>query len=121
MENCKSVDLKYAYDRQSIVIFNLTRSMQEHFNYEAMEAIKNGIFFRSKYASTQKVYPIPYVVVFANWPPDEAKLSADRNAYLITGLQIQFCQVQPTGRDHWRLCASSVGVRFSDADHFEMR
>ena len=31
LENYKSADLKYAYDGQPIVIFDLTRSMQEHF------------------------------------------------------------------------------------------
>ena len=31
VENYKSADLKYAYDGQPIVIFDLTRSMQEHF------------------------------------------------------------------------------------------
>ncbi|MCK5919361.1 MAG: hypothetical protein KAG66_00365 [Methylococcales bacterium] len=77
-ENSKSSDIKHAYNGERIVFFNLTRSQQEHFNYEAMETIKNGIMFSSKYDSAMKIYDHPHMVVMANWLPDTSKLSTDR-------------------------------------------
>lgn len=78
IENAKSGDIKYAYSGQKIVIFDLTKSVQEKLNYQALESVKNGIFFSPKYESTDKTFPIPHVVVFANWPPEDEKMSADR-------------------------------------------
>ena len=58
-ENSKSCDIKHAYNGERIVFFDLTRSQQEHFNYEAMETIKNGIMFSSKYDSAMKIFDHP--------------------------------------------------------------
>lgn len=77
-ENAKSADIKHAYNGQPIVVFDLSRSSVEHINYEVIEAIKNGIFFSSKYESKMKIYPTPHVIVFANISPDTTKLSFDR-------------------------------------------
>lgn len=77
-ENGRSTDIKYAYKGERIVIFDLTRSQEEHFNYEVLENIKNGIMFSGKYESAMKVFPVPHVVVFANWGPNVEKLSHDR-------------------------------------------
>ena len=74
----KSADIKYAYEGERVVLFDLTRSQQEHFNYEVMESVKNGTMFSGKYESKVKVYASPHVVVFANWLPDYSKLSMDR-------------------------------------------
>ena len=73
-ENGRSADIKYAYNGESIVIFDLTRSQQEHFNYEVLESVKNGVLFSSKYQSGMKVFPVPHVVVFSNWGPNEEKI-----------------------------------------------
>lgn len=78
LENGKSADLKYAYTGQKIVIFDYSRSQQEHVNYEALESIKNGICFSTKYVSVCKIFPVPHVFVFANWAPDFSKMSDDR-------------------------------------------
>lgn len=77
-ENGKSADLKYAYNGERIVIFDLSRSQEEHVNYEAMESIKNGIMFSTKYDSAMKIYDPPHFVVFANFVPVYSKLSQDR-------------------------------------------
>ncbi|AHH31485.1 replication-associated protein [Dragonfly larvae associated circular virus-10] len=77
-ENGKSADIKYAYNGERVVVFDLSRSQVDHFNYEVIESIKNGLMFSPKYTSCTKMYPIPHVIVFANWMSDESKLSADR-------------------------------------------
>lgn len=58
-ENAKSADIKHANNGQPIAVFDLSRSSGEHINYEVIEAIKNGIFFSSKYESKMKVFPTP--------------------------------------------------------------
>lgn len=77
-ENGRSADVKFAYRGQRIVIFDYSRSVEGHLNYEVIESIKNGLIFNSKYESRSLVYAIPHVVVFANFEPDKDKLSADR-------------------------------------------
>jgi len=61
-----------------IVIFDFVRSKECYVSYEAIEAVKNGIFFSGKYESSQVVFNNPHVICFANFRPDESKLSADR-------------------------------------------
>ena len=41
VENGKSADIKYAYQGERIVIFDLCRSQSDHFNYEALESNTN--------------------------------------------------------------------------------
>jgi hypothetical protein len=74
----KVADIAHAYQGQRIVLFDLTRSMVEHVNYQVMESLKNGIIFSPKYASALKTNPVPHLVVFSNFPPDKTKLSQDR-------------------------------------------
>lgn len=81
----KSADIKYAvaqlddYLRDDlIIIYGVTRSYEHFVSYEALEALKDGIFFSSKYESGQLVMNPPIVLVFANFPPDRFKLSEDR-------------------------------------------
>ena len=71
LENGKSADIKYAYQGEGIVIFDLCRSQMDQFNYEALESMKNGLIFSPKYESKTKIFDIPHVIVFANWLPDE--------------------------------------------------
>lgn len=78
LENGKSADIKFAYTGQKTVIFDLSRSQEDHINYEVIESIKNGIFLSTKYESCMRVYASPHVVVFSNFEPDRSKLSADR-------------------------------------------
>lgn len=78
LENGRSADLKHAYTGQRIVIFDFSRTQQEHINYETIESIKNGMVFSSKYDSCSKVFDIPHVIVFANWDPNMEAMSSDR-------------------------------------------
>uniref|UniRef100_A0A0L8I7L6 Helicase superfamily 3 single-stranded DNA/RNA virus domain-containing protein n=1 Tax=Octopus bimaculoides TaxID=37653 RepID=A0A0L8I7L6_OCTBM len=77
-ENGRSLDIKFMYNGQRIVIFDLTRSQEQHINYEVMESVKNGLICSCKYVSVTKSFEIPHVVVFANYDPDQTKMSADR-------------------------------------------
>lgn len=78
----KAADMKYAIMQMeikpSVVIMDFVRSQEEYISYQGIEEIKNGMFFNSKYESGMCIYNPPHVIIFANFPPDESKLSADR-------------------------------------------
>lgn len=82
----KSADCKYAiaefYENNmvypNIVIFDIPRCSLEYISFEAIEKIKDGIFFSGKYKSTMCIYNCPHVFVFANEPPKYELLSNDR-------------------------------------------
>lgn len=81
----KAGDVKYAisalepHQRDDlIVIYGVTRSYEKFISYQALEEVKDGIFFSSKYESKQLVMNPPIMIVFANFSPDRMQLSADR-------------------------------------------
>lgn len=87
--NCKYGITTFLYDKKKsklirneknlrIAIFDYTRSQDDKVSYQALEEIKNGIFFNTKYESMQVLYNCPHVIVFANFKPDTSKLSFDR-------------------------------------------
>lgn len=61
-----------------IVIFDICRANLNHVSYKAMEDIKNGCFFTSKYESGQCLLNPPHIIVFSNYLPDTGMLSEDR-------------------------------------------
>lgn len=80
----KASDIKYAMTRYlekntlTAVIFHYTRTNEDFVSYEAIEAIKDGIFFSGKYESGMCVFNTPHVIVLANFEPDENCMSIDR-------------------------------------------
>lgn len=75
----KSNDIKFAMvtiQEKRIIIFDIQRTAKV--SYEALEAVKNGIFFSGKYESGMVIFEIPHVIVFANYKPKFNKLSKDR-------------------------------------------
>lgn len=77
--NAKSADIAYAIrGSPRVVVFDYSRSQEEQINYAVLEDIKNGLIFSPKYESTSKMFEVPHVIVFANWPPNESKMSQDR-------------------------------------------
>lgn len=78
----KATDIKYAIAtmklKPKIVIMDIPRSMEQYVSYQAIEEIKNGIFFSSKYESGQVLFNTPHFIIFANFHPDMTKLSSDR-------------------------------------------
>lgn len=76
--NGKSADIKFAYNGQSIVVFDFSRTQQEQINYQVIEEIKNRCLFSSKYISEMRVFAIPHVICMANFQPNRDALSRDR-------------------------------------------
>ena len=61
-----------------IVIFDVPRSNLDYISYTGIEEIKNGCFSSPKYESKMYIMNSPHVIVFANEPPIDRKLSKDR-------------------------------------------
>lgn len=59
-----------------LVVFDLPRGATV--DYKVLEAVKNGVFFSGKYESKAVAFDYPHIFVFANFPPEESKLSQDR-------------------------------------------
>jgi hypothetical protein len=62
----------------NIVIFHFVRSNENYVSYEAIECIKDGLFYNVKYESDMCLYNNPHVLIFSNFEPDIDKLSKDR-------------------------------------------
>lgn len=80
-----AADIKYGFINRhkqwgdvKMVFLNLCRCAEGHISYNAIESLKDGDLFSTKYESEDLVFERPHVVVFANIPPDESKMSADR-------------------------------------------
>lgn len=74
----RHADIFYAYSNEHYVFFDWPRDAEEAFPYRVLEAFKNGYFLNTKYESVPRRFPIPHVVVFANFEPELVKLSTDR-------------------------------------------
>lgn len=62
-----------------IVVFDLPRTSGAKFlSYTAIEGIKNGLFFSTKYESQMAIFNPPHILIFANELPDMGQLSKDR-------------------------------------------
>jgi len=62
----------------TLVIVNLPRTSEGKVSYASLEAAKDGLVQSGKYEGGFRLFPQPHVVVFANFMPDLASLSADR-------------------------------------------
>jgi len=82
----KAADMKYGIASYMIsqeqspttILVDLSRSQENFVSYQGIEEIKNGIFYNTKYESSMCVFDIPHVIIFANFEPDQSKLSTDR-------------------------------------------
>lgn len=62
-----------------LVVINIPKSFNsEYLSYEALENIKDMLFYSGKYEGGQVCGPPCHLVVFANIPPNETKMSEDR-------------------------------------------
>jgi hypothetical protein len=81
----KAADIKYAVSQMvaegkspKICLFDFPRTMEQYVSYQAIEEIKNGIFFSGKYEAGMVMFNTPHVVCFSNFIPDRSTLSSDR-------------------------------------------
>lgn len=60
------------------IFIDLTLENENNISYSALEAIKDGMIFNSKYETTFKMIHPLHLVVFSNTYPDTSKLGKDR-------------------------------------------
>lgn len=65
-------------------IFDFERTNEEYISYSAIEQVKNGLFYNTKYESKMVLFNKPQIIIFANFKPDLKALSLDR--WVITEL-----------------------------------
>jgi len=61
-----------------LVLVNVPRCHSDYLSYEALENIKDMCFYSGKYEGGMVCGPEPHLIVFANTPPVEDKMSSDR-------------------------------------------
>ncbi|QMW68809.1 replication-associated protein [Crucivirus-339] len=78
IENGRSADIAESYNGETIVIVDLSRTIQDHINYGAIESLKNKHSYKSKWHSGSFRHPSPMIVVMANFKPKYDAFSLDR-------------------------------------------
>lgn len=78
LNNAKSSDIAYTYNGESLVLFDIPRTLEGKVNYNILENLKNCRLLSTKYKTVTKKFKCPTVVVFANFKPELEKLSNDR-------------------------------------------
>lgn len=68
-----------------IIIFDVPRVNHGAISYQALESIKNGMIFSTKYESSMVVFNSPHIIVLSNQEPEYDKLSPDR--WVVTELR----------------------------------
>ena len=58
--------------------FQFSTHIRGAVSYNAIEQLKDGLVFSSKYEGGVKMFNPPHVIIFANWLPDVKTLSEDR-------------------------------------------
>lgn len=81
----KAGDIKFAVQTLiasekpvNIVIWDIPRSNNGFLSYQAIEEIKNGCMFSTKFESGMVIFNPPHIIVFSNERPNIESLSADR-------------------------------------------
>lgn len=67
-----------AKHKPELIFLDIPRSIAGYASYQALENLKNGIFFSGKYEGCMVLMEIPHIICFANCPPDTTMLSEDR-------------------------------------------
>lgn len=64
--------------KSKVIVLDIPRCAVGHVSYQAIESIKNGMFFSGKYESQMVLRGASHVIIFSNQEPDYTMLSADR-------------------------------------------
>lgn len=75
-----------------LIIFDVPRVNQNHVSYQAIESIKNGAFYSSKYEGGMARFNKPHIICFSNEMPELGSLSLDR--WKILNLKNEICQLE---------------------------
>lgn len=75
---CGIADMVSKGNNPNVCVFDYTRSSESYVSYEAIESVKNGFFYSTKYESGQVLFNTPHIIVFSNFAPHLGSLSADR-------------------------------------------
>lgn len=78
-----------------LIIFDIPRVNDGHVSYQAIESIKNGMFFSSKYESGMCRFNSPHICIFSNEEPEWEKLTKDR--WIYKDLESEMFSSHPTG------------------------
>lgn len=82
LEGGKKADMAYIWAQKptSCAVFDLSRTQEGYLDgvYSLAESLKNGRVVSTKYESKSVVFPVPHVLIFANFEPDRTKWSDDR-------------------------------------------
>lgn len=79
VRNAICTHLKVEEETPGLVVFPIPRSTgSDYISYEAIENIKDMYFYSGKYEGGAVCGPCPHLYVFANFEPDEHRLSGDR-------------------------------------------
>lgn len=73
--------IKTAMDKDeepNIVIMDIPRCMKNFISFQAIEKIKDGLFYSGKYEGGICCYPPPHIIIFSNEEPELDNLSMDR-------------------------------------------
>jgi len=91
----KASDAKYAvtqYQKSGktlhAVVFGFPRSKQAYVSYEAIEEVKDGVFFSGKYEGSMVMYDRPHVICFANFPPDPEGIEMSPDKWSVRDLGV---------------------------------
>jgi len=60
------------------LLIDIPRNQGNNISYTFIEEIQNGMFSSGKYESKNVLFNVPHLIIFANFPPEEDKMSADR-------------------------------------------
>lgn len=76
----KVADMAYGYNKERIVIFDLTRTNAEMMDYlyDFAEKLKNGYIYSTKYECRAKIFDPPHVLFLSNASYDRSKWTSDR-------------------------------------------
>lgn len=72
------VEYRGKIGHNTIVLLDIPRHARNHVCYSAIESIKNGLVFNTKYETSARRFNSPHVLIFANEPPIINDLSFDR-------------------------------------------
>jgi hypothetical protein len=72
------LDEDEAFSRQHIFLLDLSRTPEQNVSYDAIEKLKDGLWFSGKYKSKMTMIRPPRVVIFSHFPPKESTMSSDR-------------------------------------------